>query len=898
MKKPRGSALFKKDAFGSAGRLEGKGHGWRAGVLEGLASGTKKPRVQWDTFESTMGFSIDKHISDYFSKVDINEAKEHKAALEAKQAETATELQRFVTKNYTQFIHISNEIQNIETNMSKLTTMWGNYRSVIKQLQKTTLDFSGFSEPEADGAAGSASELRRSRSSLSAVGGERDDGQAQRKPELIEALCEEVGIQVYQSKYEGAVENIVKARAILKEMCDDIERKLARSTEGETAEIKKMKASVRKLREAVGSQVQSLVAALLGMLQRNESAGVSLSAVSDGGIRIIEYLIRLERSEEALDILLKTRSMALRAEIRAIRFQGDAPQYIRNLSAVVFSGIVSCIKGFNDVFKSNNYQMSAVMQWVLEELEEFVSIFSTQVFEARSNFGQLSKCIGFAFEACRRLDTEGLNLSFVLARRLMPIVKEVINVTFDRILQDMTRKGGTMDKETWLSRKFVIKVDPAEAAALAGEAGGDDTKRRRRKEMKLTPSGCDLYNVVRTLLEDFKHIINEEILPYATTELYGPVSRGVVALLEEVITYQAQMTTKVLPPEREEQHLSILANFLYLPQDLIPRVQSGLASLFKRHSVADVIYLEKKLADLKKMLRRSFCKRRAEYWVRLLGWVPDKNASRYGGVAIDSSRVRVSEEFIQLLEALYRFKDNVHTYLHDKANEYILMESLEYFFKMLSDPTRMKHVDLSRDGLHKLYLDMRFLLKSVDQYLSVNSVKYARSLISGAKQIFCKVNKTKSVPEQSDSWYDEKLALQFKATPPLFSYASRDLNERKRPRSRQKGARAKAGRPARTAQASQNPTPSAAAVRPTPRVAEGVARRPKSTSSAQPRTDTAPPVTPQPAQDDSGSDEPEGVSDSPPDDIDEAGDESDSFSEPDTDEDGYDEEGLNEDEAI
>ena len=115
------------------------------GTLDNLR-GDKKPRVQWETFESTMGFSIDKHITDYFSKVDISEAPAHKTALEQKQDETSKTLQKFVTKNYTKFIHISNEITNIETDMSKLTSMWGNYRDLMKQLQKTSFNFSGFSE--------------------------------------------------------------------------------------------------------------------------------------------------------------------------------------------------------------------------------------------------------------------------------------------------------------------------------------------------------------------------------------------------------------------------------------------------------------------------------------------------------------------------------------------------------------------------------------------------------------------------------------------------------------------------------------------------------------------------------------------------------------------------------
>lgn len=722
--------------------------------------GDKRVPVQWEKFESTMGFSCDKHILDFFSKVDINEAKSHKAALEKKQDETSAQLQGFVTKNYTKFIHISNEIMNIESDMNKLTTMLGDTRKLMKQLQKTSFDVSDFRSAD------STDDRKASFSEDDELPMYTDIGKS--NSQQIEDLCEEVGILVYQCKYAIAVTKIVQARKILKAMEYEISEEEGLSKD--TKETRTLQAKFRRHKNAVEAQVRTLVSALLSELKRDQAANNTLSTSSYGSIRVIQYLIRLGRSEEGLDILLKTRSASLRTDVRAIKFQGDAPQYVKNLSQVVFRGIFRCIDEFRQIFNAN-YMMSAVMQWVISELEDFVAIFSTQVFEARSNFGQLSKCIHHAFEACTHLAKGGLNLSFVLARRLLPIVQEVIKKTFDRITTQLVKHGGEMSKETWLTRRFTVR-----------EPGNVEGK-RTKKEIKLTDSTKYLYNVVRTLLEaDLVQVIDDDILPYATVELYSTVANEMVKLLNEIITYQAKTTAKYIPSEREDQHLSILANFQYLLADLLPRMQLSLRSLFKCREVIEVKIFEDKLKELSRLLLRSFCKRRAELWAQLLRWDVKSNTERYG-IELDEEKMSISDEMVQVLERMYKLKDLIHTHLKKEATRHIMRESIELLFRVLADPRRMQGVKLTHGGMQQLYLDTSFLLKATETYITKPAVGYANEFVKRCQDSYCKSSGLDIDEALNDEmFFEAKLADQFNVTVQLMKYESHDSHEKTKKR--------------------------------------------------------------------------------------------------------------------
>jgi len=788
-------------------------------------SGRAKDRipVQWETFESTMGFSIQDHINGYFSKVDIKEARKHKRQLEAKQEETAQQLQAFVTEHYKQFINISNEIMNIEGDMAKLTTMLGSYRGLMKSLQRTTFDFSSFSD-----------EVKRDEEEPNAPGqpGLFLDLQTTSSSRRIEALCEEVGVMVYQSKYGLAVDRIQEARTILDKIVQNpalLEQdvrythsyKGAEGKEDTQNVSKEMKKRIRVLKAGVDRQVRALVSALKTELRRAQE-GFVWDAGDLGGVRIIRYLLRLGRSDEALEILLRTRSRGLRAEVRGIKFQGDAAQYMESLSQVVFRGISHCIEEFSVIFPEGkgNSMMSAVIQWVIEELEDYVERFSTQVSEARSNFVQLGQCLRSAFRACATLDNRGLNLAFVLARRLHPIVQEAIVRAMRGVVNQIVKPGGELSKETWLSRKLIVKELDGDSGAKgraspdwgagggkgggsgngnanangggrpgAAARGGDPSPRKRpgKKEIRLTGSAIYLYNAVRTLLEaDLILIVDEAVLPYGAVALYGTVANGVIGLLHEVVTHQAKMASKGLPKEREAQHLSIVANFQFLLADLLPRIERSLAALFNRTAAAEVKLFEGRLGEICKALLRSFCKRRVEIWVELLEWNPKALNRYYGpegdtpGRVTDESfdvkrpdvNLQVSERFVKLLEVMHRLMDNIATHLKRAATKHILGESLDMFFRTLASSDRISKLTTSMHGMQRLHLDLRFMISVSEGFLSDNGVRYAQSLLQTVIGLHSKTHQVESASLYPEEFFDEKIKEQLEVTAPLSKYVA------------------------------------------------------------------------------------------------------------------------------
>mmetsp|Transcript_14254 Transcript_14254/g.21658 ORF Transcript_14254/g.21658 Transcript_14254/m.21658 type:complete len:779 (-) Transcript_14254:177-2513(-) len=719
---------------------------WQA--FGGDTQRAEKVAIRWEKFESTIGFNIQKHINDYFSKVDINEAGKHKHTLEAKQEETSKQLQRFVTTNYEKFIHISNEIMDIEEDMAKLTNMLGNYKGIMKQLQNTSLDFSAFDNDGQNAAIASAN-----------VNGEMS----------VQDLCEEVGILVYQCKYKDAVQKVRIAR--------DKVNSMSKTTE------------TRELKALVQSQVREVVSALLGELRRARNSGSTGWGGGDlESVRIIRYLLDLDRDTEALEILLSTRSSALRTEVRSIKFQGDAAQYISSLSAVVFRGIALCIDEFREIFweqqsggkqmsfalaygsaaakatsklsnlprsnrrridskisihspelvstpKNTNPMMAAVVQWVIEELGEFVQRFNTQVSEARANFFHLGECLRSAFENCKRLDEKGLNLTFILARKLLPIVKQAIIRAMRHTVTQIKKSNGELKKETWLSKRLIIRE--------SNKSGG-----KTKKDIKLTLSGIYLYNSVRTLLEgDLMLVIKEDVLPFSTNELYSTVAKNVVELLlDDVIMAQYRIAMKSLPLKDQAEHLSILANFQFLGADLLPRVERSLTKLFKRQAVHDVRNFDAKLGSLASGLRKFFCKTRAKLWAEDLKWTSEGNVQRYckrfqGDEKYEremEKKMLISEEYIMLVENCKKLMDDIATHLRDRAIPKILKDSFEHLLKLLSNSSHLKTLPLPKLGYKQLYLDISFFSESCRSISQQKLTSICKLYSHDRKRCFCK----------------------------------------------------------------------------------------------------------------------------------------------------------------
>eukprot|EP00466_Bigelowiella_natans_P008482 jgi/Bigna1/75494/fgenesh1_pg.35_\ len=665
----------------------------------------------------TASHRIDDHITDYFSRVDIKEARSHKTALEEKQKETSQELQSYVTTNYEDFINISTEIMNIEGLLIFDAVFSGSYRGIMKSLQHTKFDFSELDDEEGDDGA-NAEEDNNNTSDMAFAhsGGEAGCDRSSRSDfQIIHDLCEEVRIMVAQSKFEEAVTKITEARGMLKKLMildknstdekgrflkqrsslawdyDNSRDSLSAQGSGggglsamssmggsfkgnrEDGELREFNASLHRLNAAIEKEVRHIVDALQAELRRVRDVS-AWDAGNLGGIRIIRYFLRLGQSDEALHILLKTRHSALNSEIRRIKFQGDASQYVNSLSEVVFQGISDCIEEFRIIFpkgKEGNAMISTVVQWVIEELGDFVRRFETQVTEARSNFIELGECLRCAFRACSKLDLQGLNLSFVLAKRLHPIVQEYIDRAMRSVVAQIIKPGGEISKvrhhpirgdwivmgwvcestEQWLSKKLLVKeletdanvtceiadeqrqrslmhkarrkcgdfplafrisgekkkenpatatvydestigpfrVNLTQPTTLSGDSKASSpregpannssssssnnnnnkaAKKKKKKssskkrEIKLTSSAQYLYNAVRTLLEaDLSLVVDDNVLPEATIALYGTVAKGVIGLLDEAITFQAKKATKIIPKEKEAQHLSIIANF-------------------------------------------------------------------------------------------------------------------------------------------------------------------------------------------------------------------------------------------------------------------------------------------------------------------------------------------------
>ncbi|KAI9316768.1 Cullin repeat-like-containing domain protein [Dichotomocladium elegans] len=156
--------------------------------------------------------------------------------------------------------------------------------------------------------------------------------------------------------------------------------------------------------------------------------------------RLVNWLLRLDKGEEAREVFLSTRSLIIKKRIRQLTFEGDSTTYINELALVVFTLIRNTCEWYRDSFKQNE-MASRFIAWVREQTETYAEIYK------------------------RQLRKVGLDLKFMLEDFFLDNVRETI-LAYERRCAEKAEKFARNDNLQIVSSQNLGKYEKGERNLL------------------------------------------------------------------------------------------------------------------------------------------------------------------------------------------------------------------------------------------------------------------------------------------------------------------------------------------------------------------------------------------------------------------------------------------------
>ncbi|CAG8451935.1 8795_t:CDS:10 [Ambispora leptoticha] len=210
----------------------------------------------------------------------------------------------------------------------------------------------------------------------------------------IADLADQLDVNIAHREYDEAVENIERAKVMLNNLSLD---------PGKLDAIRrKMDERVVRLSNAIGRDLTN--------------PDLKKSQVQKN----VRWLLRLGYGEQARQMFLGARSKIIRIQTKQLKFEGDIPRYINDLSLVYFTLVKNTCDWYNAAFRDLRMS-SGLVKWAKEEMEHYAGMFRRQVYSMHDPDAQISQeCLKINKDHCSILREVGLDLKFYLDKLLDP----------------------------------------------------------------------------------------------------------------------------------------------------------------------------------------------------------------------------------------------------------------------------------------------------------------------------------------------------------------------------------------------------------------------------------------------------------------------------------------------
>ncbi|KAL8150186.1 hypothetical protein V2J09_019994 [Rumex salicifolius] len=463
---------------------------------------------------------------------------------------SAEEMRKSVYANYAAFIRTAKEISALEGQLVSLKNLLSAQATIVHGLADGACLDSVFSAQE--GLIDVESSNNQTITELAKV------------ETWLAEFIETMDVLLAEKRVEAALDTIQEGEAVAENACD---RKIIGPK------------NMLSLKNAIAEQRQKLLDQLV------ETAGQPSTSCAE--LRsVVAALKRLGDGPHAHTLLLNAHHHRLKRHVRNLCALGATSRgaYCASLAQLVFSTIAQvasdCLNVFGD---EETCFVSELVNWTIKETENLALLAKRYSLASSAGTGNLRaaiECVHACLGHCSLLEARGLTLAPVLTRHFKPCVDQALTSNLKRI--EMS------------------------CAALAA----DDDWCLTLSQPKLSRSAHRFNSMIQEIFEDAETL---EILQLSNSTLEGAVQvfssyvntliNALPASLHEV---NPEGRTIVKQAETESQQLALLANALFLADDLIPRAASR---ILHRHCRApEVREWKKKLQRLVDNLRDTFCR--------------------------------------------------------------------------------------------------------------------------------------------------------------------------------------------------------------------------------------------------------------------------------------------------
>ncbi|KAI8919725.1 hypothetical protein BC831DRAFT_480271 [Entophlyctis helioformis] len=517
---------------------------------------------------------------------------------------------------------------------------------------------------------------------------------------LVE-LPDDLDVLIAHRDFDNAVTNIDKARVILA------------GIDVETPRVQRLRALVEQRTEAlaklIGFDLASPVATK-ALVQEN-----------------IDRLLHLGLGDQARDIFLTARTKTIRHRARQLRFDGDIASYMSDLAEVTFRLIRNTCDWYGGSFQDAT-MASGFMKWVAGEITHFTDTLRRQVFDSHQAFSVIADCLMSMLNHCQQLRDVGLDLTFLLDQIVFEDIAKAIDSHFSECVEAIER---------------AIAADPFDSleprVKFFEERGLSFAHIPRMSE-----SAYHLFTVLTDFAADVGQLMS--------LTLYNKIVCSLSVLFR---VYIEGMKTALSKELSISQYCVVAANITFVIDYMLPKVKTQLVDQFERA----IPELENDYTAHKDTLVTTNTKFVTQCISRLIK--TDYNFAKvdYTNSASILDTILPTESVLKLVLGLNKLLMDMDKVLDRKAFACRVIEGL---FEYMATTTVCWETDkgprkFGFGGVQTLILDIHFLLRAAEQYITDQANQSANAVCEKALRAYFTQNKDLSVPLKTGEWYDKRV---------------------------------------------------------------------------------------------------------------------------------------------
>lgn len=534
----------------------------------------------------------------------------------------------------------------------------------------------------------------------------------------LDDVSEELDVYVAHRDWDEAVELLLKAKLLLSQ-CTYLTPSTARLR--------------LRISECL-NQLTNLICSELGSQRVNRSRTK----------RSIAWLLRLGLPVYAHNVFLTSRSQAIKKRIWKITFKGDLQHYVASL-CIVFPLIKNTAQWYRTAFSQGLSLSASFVQWVNDEVAQFLERFYSQVFQSSVSFTSMIECIQSVIDASLCLNSVGLDIHFTLEQALYEKVAVFIRSRADTLTLQIE---AFVAKDNWL---LMPREKPSGLSAI------ENVLYQKRDKLFGSDFDCSVTESLLFFYEVLVEFLNELCL-IMNMALYDPVVESTKHLFMCYIRLVSRHCGRSSPLCKNSQFIASLLDLNVVVDTFLPKINDQLKARFGNRPIPLLEQLLLYAVDVLALAENSITERFALQFFKGSSNVDGYDICNldYSKHGIISDNVSPSPGILGGIAKLNEILAECRGYLSlSKTVKAVINNVLTKI--MTEKALWSSERKFGSTGIQQFILDLQFFLRVVEEFLDDSSAEKASKIIEMGLAKYFQQNQDSKTPLQDSSWLEARV---------------------------------------------------------------------------------------------------------------------------------------------